>query len=225
MDMALSDTTVRLARAKGKDYTLNDLDGLALFVRAKGSKYWYFRFSWDGKQQRISLGRYPEIDLRDARTRRDEARSLLAKGIDPRARRLRERVAAQVAGATTFEAVFHLWRDFKALSLKTGRQTTLSQIDRIFAKDILPTLGKRSIFDVARTDLVEVLRKIERRNALTTAEKCRTWLNQLFRYAMVEVNLEANPANDLDIVAIPQAPVTHNPFLRMNELPALLCKL
>jgi hypothetical protein len=48
--MALSDTTVRLARAKGTDYTLNDLDGLALFVRAKGSKYWYFRFSWDGKQ-------------------------------------------------------------------------------------------------------------------------------------------------------------------------------
>lgn len=57
------------------------------------------------------------------------------------------------------------------------------------------------------------------------AEKCRTWLNQLFRYAMVEVNLETNPANDLDIVAIPQAPVTHNPFLRMNELPTLLCKL
>jgi Arm DNA-binding domain len=116
------------------------LDGLSLFVRAKGTKYWYFRFSWDGKQQRISLGRYPEIGLRDARTRRDEARSLLAKGIDPRARRLRERTVAQVAGATTFEAAFHLWRDFKALSLKTGRQSTLSQIDRIFAKDILPTL-------------------------------------------------------------------------------------
>ena len=114
---------------------------------------------------------------------------------------------------------------YKALSLKTGRQSTLSQIDRIFAKDILPTLGQRSIFDVARRDLVEVLRKIERRNALTTAEKCRTWLNQLFRYAMVEVNLETNPANDLDIVAIPKAPVTHNPFLRMNELPTFLCTL
>jgi integrase len=121
--------------------------------------------------------------------------------------------------------VFHLWRGYKALSLKTGRQSTLSQIDRIFAKDILPALGQRSIFDVARRDLVEVLRKIERRNALTTAEKCRTWLNQLFRYAMVEVNLETNPANDLDIVAIPRAPATHNPFLRMNELPAFLCNL
>jgi hypothetical protein len=67
MDMALSDTTGRQAPAKGKgkDYTLNDFDGLALFVSAKGSKHWYFRFCWDGKQQRISLGRYPEIGLRD----------------------------------------------------------------------------------------------------------------------------------------------------------------
>jgi Arm DNA-binding domain len=223
--MALSGTNVRRVRAKDKDYTLSDTDGLALFVSAKGSKYWYFRFCWGGKQQRISLGTYPEIGLKDARARRGEARSLVAKGIDPRAHRRHERAAAFVAPTNTFEVVFHLWRDFKALSLKTGRQSTLSQIDRIFAKDVLPTLGQRSIFDVARTDLVEVLRKIERRNALTTAEKCRTWLNQLFRYAMVEVNLETNPANALDIVAIPGAPVTHNPFLRMNELPAFLCRL
>jgi len=222
--MALSGTNVRRVRARDKDYTLSDTDGLALFVSARGSKYWYFRFCWGGKQQRISLGTYPEIGLKDARARRDEARSLVAKGIDPRAHRRHER-AALVAAVTTFATVFHLWRGYKALSLKTGRQSTLSQIDRIFAKDILPTLGQRSIFDVARRDLVEVLRKIERRNALTTAEKCRTWLNQLFRYAMVEVSLETNPANDLDIVAIPGTPVTHNPFLRMNELPTFLCKL
>jgi integrase len=72
---------------------------------------------------------------------------------------------------------------------------------------------------------MEVLRKIERRNALTMASKCRTWFNQLFRYAMVEVNLATNPAADLDIVAIPRPPVTHNPFLLMSELPAFLQKL
>jgi len=57
------------------------------------------------------------------------------------------------------------------------------------------------------------------------ASKCRTWFNQLFRYAMVEANLSINPAADLDIVAIPRPPVTHNPFLRMSELPAFLRKL
>ena len=225
--MALSDTTVRLARATGTDYTLGDADGLALFVTAQGSKSWHFRFYWGGKQPRISLGIYREISLRDTRTRRDEARNLVAKGIDPRVHRRQERAAAAAATANTFEAVFRLWCDFKARALtrKTGRQSTLSQINRIFAKDVLPYLGKRSIFEVARADLLEVLRKIERRNALTMASKCRTWFNQLFRYAMVEANLATNPAADLDIVAIPPPPVTHNPFLRMNELPAFLRKL
>ena len=71
--MALSDTTVRLARASGSDYTLKDADGLVLFVTAQGSKSWHFRFCWGGKQPRISLGVYPAISLRDARTRRDES--------------------------------------------------------------------------------------------------------------------------------------------------------
>jgi hypothetical protein len=128
MYMALSDTTVRLARATGTDHA----DGLALFVTAQGSKSWHFRFYWGGKQPRISLGIYPEISLRDARTRRDEARNLVAKGIDPRVHRRQERAAAAAATANTFEAVFRLWCDFKAKALtrKTGRQSTLSQINR-----------------------------------------------------------------------------------------------
>lgn len=223
--MPLTDTAVRQARATGKNYTLTDTDGLALFVGTKGAKSWHFRFCWAGKQPRISLGTYPEISLKQARELRDEARALVARGIDPRVHRRQERKATVLAAENTFESVFRRWRDFKALSLKTGRQSTLSQIDRIFGKDVLPWLGQSSVFEIARTDVVEVLRKIERRNALTTAEKCRTWFNQLFRYAIVEVGLETNPAADLDIVAIPQPPVTHNPFLRMGQLPAFLCKL
>jgi len=62
--------------------------------------------------------------------------------------------------------------------------------------------------------------------AFTTAEKCRTWLNQLFRYALVRVSgFEHNPAADLDMVALPKPPVEHNPFLRMEELPQFLSKL
>jgi integrase len=125
----------------------------------------------------------------------------------------------------TFEAVFKRWRAFKALGLKVGRQSTLSQIDRTFAKDVLPWLAKLSVFEMKRANVLDVLQRIERRQAYTMAEKCRTWLNQLFRYAMVEVDLETNPAADLDIVAMPKPPVTHNPFLRMDELPAFLQKL
>lgn len=168
--MALTDTAVRQARATGKDRTLKDGDGLALFVGAKGAKNWHFRFYWAGKQVRISFGTYPEISLKVARERRAEARTQVANGIDPRKHRRLARHAMHLAAGSTFSVVFRRWRDFKALSLEMGRQSTLSQIDRIFQKDILPFLGERSVFEIARTDLVEVLRRIERRDAFTTAE-------------------------------------------------------
>jgi len=220
--MALTDAVVRQAKTTGKDYTLTDANGLSLFVSGKGAKKWHFRFTWMGKQQRIALGSYPEIPLKAAREQRDDLRAQVARGIDPRIHRLQSKVATLAAPTQTFAAVFKVWRAFKALSLKTGRQSTLSQIDRIFAKDVLPRIGHFDIFEVGNTHLLEVLRRIEQRKAFTTAEKVRTWLNQMFRYAMVEKGLRHNPASDLDIVAAPKPPTAHNPFLRMEELPTFL---
>ncbi|MFJ1337962.1 MULTISPECIES: tyrosine-type recombinase/integrase [Pseudomonas] len=224
--MALSDTTVRQARITGNDYTIGDTDGLALNVTARGGKIWRFRYYWAGVQKRMSLGSYPQISLKEARARRDEARALVAQGINPYEHRKQQRRAVRFAAEHTFEAVFNQWVDFRRLSLKEGRQSTLSQILRIFNKDVLPTLGGRSIYDINRHDLLDLLSRIEQRKALTTAEKCRTWFNQLFRYALVKIEgLEHNPASDLDVVALPKPPVTHNPFLRMDELPALMAAL
>ena len=223
--MALTDAVVRQARTSGADYTLNDLDGTRALRLGPGHEALALPVLLGGKQPRISLGTFPEVSLQDARRRRDEARALVAKGVDPRVHRREANRAAVAAAANTFETVFRRWREFKALSLKSGRQSTLEQIDRIFARDILPRIGQRSVFEIQRGDLVDVLRRIERRNASTTAEKSRTWFNQFFRWAMVEVDLETNPAADLDIVAAPRQRVRHNPFLRMEELPAFLAKL
>lgn len=220
--MALTDAVARQAKTTGKDYTLNDADGLVLFVTGRGAKKWHFRFTWMGKQQRVAVGSYPEMSLKEAREQRDDLRAQVASGVDPRVHRQQTKAAELAAPLNTFATVFKEWRDFKALSLKTGRQSTLSQIDRIFDKDVLPWLGNFSIFDIDNPHLLDVLRRIERRKAFTTAEKVRTWFNQLFRYAMVEKGLRYNPAGDLDIVAAPKPPVSHNPFLRMDELPAFL---
>ena len=224
--MALSDLAVRQAKATGKAYTLPDLDGLSLAVTAAGGRTWHFRYYWAGKQKRMSLGTYPEVTLREARSLRDEARALLAKGTNPRVHRKQKRTAVRLADENTFEVVYRGWLEHRGLSLKEGRQTTLSILPRIFDKDVLPLLGKRSIYDIKRPDLLEVIARIERRKALSVAEKVRTWFNQMFRYALVVVpGLEQNPASDLDVVALPLPPVNHNPFLRMAELPKLLQRL
>jgi len=77
---------------------------LSLFVSAKGAKYWHFRFSWHGgRQPRISFGTYPDLSLKQARQLRDEARALVARGVDPRLHRSQKRRAASLAVEHTFK--------------------------------------------------------------------------------------------------------------------------
>ena len=129
------------------------------------------------------------------------------QGIDPQVERDQKRHAAKLAGEYTFKTVFDAWVEHRRKELKEGRQSTLSQILRIFNKDVLPTLGRMSIYDIRRPQLLGVLAAIEKRKAFTTAEKVRTWFNQLFRYALVIAEgLEVNPAADLDVVAEPKPP-------------------
>ena len=146
--------------------------------------------------------------------------------IDPQIERDQRRQAAKLAGEYTFQNVFDAWVEHRRKELKEGRQSTLSQILRIFGKDVLPTLGKMSIYDIRRPQLLGVLAAIEKRKAHTTAEKVRTWFNQMFRYALVIAEgMEVNPAADLDVVAEPKPPVAHNPYLHLPELPEFLQKL
>ncbi|UQS91917.1 integrase arm-type DNA-binding domain-containing protein [Pseudomonas chlororaphis subsp. piscium] len=224
--MSLSDVAIRKAKATGKAYTLSDVDGLALAVSPNGSKSWHFRYQWLGIQKRMSLGTYPELSLREARNLREEARALLAKDINPHRDRKQKRAAVRLTGENTFKAVFLKWLEHRGLTYEEGRQTSQSMIPRIFDNDVLPKLAHWSIYDIKRTDLLEVVAKIEGRGALSVAEKVRTWFKQLFRYALVVVpGLEQNPASDLDVVAVPLPPVSNNPFLRMEELPKFLQRL
>jgi integrase len=224
--MALSDLIIRQSRATGKTYNLRDTDGLGLVISPIGGKSWHLRYYWLGKQKRISLGTYPEVSLREARTLRDQARALLARGINPHTDRKQTRRAVRLAAEHTFEGVFLAWVEHRRKELKEGRQSTLSQVLRIFGKDVLPSLGKTPIYDITRSQLLELLMRIEQRKAFTTAEKVRGWFRQMFRYALVIVEgLETNPASDLDVVAAPKPAVAHNPFLRLDELPTMLQRL
>ena len=219
----LSDLMVRQAKATGTPYTLADFDGLSLFVSANGAKAWHFRFSWGGKRERVSFGSYPALPLKDARDLRDEARAMLAKGINPHSERKRKQHAIVLAGEHTFKAVYEQWLTHRRLSLEEGRQTSLAQIGRVFEKDVFPVLRHLTIYDITRAHLLDILGKVERRGSLSVAEKLRTWFTQLFTYATVAVpNMAENPSKDLAVVAQPLPPIEHNPFLRMHELPMML---
>lgn len=219
----LSDLMARQAKATGKPYSLSDFDGLYLYVSAIGTKSWHFRYSWAGKRERMTFGGYPALSLKEARDLRDEARALLAKDVNPHSERKRRRRAIVLAGEHTFMAVYEKWLDHRKLSLEEGRQTSLSQIARVFKKDVFPALRNLTIYDITRAHLLDIIGKVEKRGSLSVAEKLRTWFTQLFTYATVAVpNMVENPSKGLDVVALPLPPVDNNPFLRMPELPLML---
>ncbi|VFR36341.1 Integrase [plant metagenome] len=221
--MALTDVVVRQARPAIKPRNLLDGEGLSLFVPVNGRKAWHFRYTFAGRERRISLGTYPEVSLREARELRDQARTQLSKGQNPKLERKRRRHAAILAEEHTFLAVYERWRDHRRLSLDEGRQSSLAQIKRVFTKDVFPVLRHLNMHEITRAHLLDILGRVEKRGSLSVAEKLRTWFGQLFRFAKVVVpDMKENPAIDLDAVAVPLPPVDHNPFLRMPELPAML---
>lgn len=223
--MPLTDTAVRQAKPADKDFSITDGGGLSLFVATNGTKSWHFRFSWHGKQPRMSLGTYPEISLKEAREKRDQARSLVAKGIDPRSERRKEKQAAADSSIKTFEVVAGEWYAFKLPRWAEAKKGAAKQAQLYLDKDLLPSLGKIPIAEVTRKDVLATLRIIEKRGALNVARKCRTWLNEIFRFGIASEYLDVNPAADLDIVAAKEPPEKHNPMLRQHELKEFLTAL
>ncbi len=107
--MPLTDLELRRSKPKDKPYTLNDGNGLSVLVEPNGSKGWRFRYRFDGEPKMISFGTYPTISLNDARQRRDEAKKLVASGINPSDARKQEKRARQEIAGNTFEGIAREW--------------------------------------------------------------------------------------------------------------------
>lgn len=169
----LTDLAVRRARTTRKPYTLKDGGGLYLNINPNGTKNWLFRFYWQGRQKRISFGTYPTVDLKKARSLRQQAHDLLANGIDPRTYRTPtqpNRAADPSATPQPFQTetvgirfadYAQHWKAFKLkrLGIADRRQSTAIQIERYMRLDILPLLGKLPLNTITRQDVLVVQRK------------------------------------------------------------------
>lgn len=207
--MSLTDTAVRSAKPKPKAYAMADGQGLSLHVSPNGSKAWHFRFYWDSRQQRISFGTYPEISLRDARERREKARSLIARGIDPRSADKAAGMALRLFGDVAEE-----WYVFKSDRwAQDSRKGSKEQARRVLDSDILPKLRKTPFIEVTRGEVVAAIKRIEDRGALNIAKKARSWIRQIFDYGIAMGYRDNNPATGIEVIAKQAPPVQHNPIV------------
>jgi len=192
--MSLTDTKIRNAKPQKKAVRLFDGRGLYLELSPKGGKWWRFKYRFDGKEKRLSLGIYPEVGLKDARERCYEVRKLLVDGVDPSESRKAMKAARKQLSANTFEVIAREW--FAKYS-KTWVQSHTDRTIRRFERDIFPWIGDRPIFNVTAPELLAVIRKIENRDALETAHRALSNCGQVFRYAIATGRIERDPSADL----------------------------
>jgi integrase len=191
--MPLTDAAVRNAKATDKTIRLKDERGLYLEISPKGGKWWRLRYWLAGKENRLSLGVYPDVPLKDARERRDEARKLIANGVDPSKARQEEKAEA-AAEALTFEHVAREW--YERFKPKWSPSHSLDVIQRL-EKNVFPSLGPRPIRDITAPELLAAVRLIEGRGAVESARRILQMCGQIFRYAIATGQADRDIAADL----------------------------
>lgn len=192
----LSDIQVSRAKPKDKQYKLADGGGLFLLVSAAGGRLWRCKYRFDGKEKLLSFGAYPAITLADARKRRDDAKKLLANGIDPGEMKKALKATDKDIAADTFEAIARQWH----LKFSTaGKWSTIHAADILhrLEKDIFPPLGSRPISEIKPINLLIVLERVASRGALDSAHRLRHHCGMIFRYAIVCGRAERDIAADL----------------------------
>jgi len=209
--MPLTDIAIRSARPADKPQKLYDGGGLYLEVSPAGGKWWRLKYRFGGKEKRISLGVYPDVSLKDARERRDNARKLLANEVDPGENRKVQKAAKVERSANSFEVIAREWfaknRDTWAVSHADKLITRLE-------KDVFPWLGGKAIAEITAPDVLSVLRRIEGRGTNETAHRAKSNISQVMRYAIATGKAERDPCPDLR-GALP--PLRHVNFASITE--------
>lgn len=204
--MPLSDTAIRNAKPTDKVQKLSDGGGLYLLLNPNGSRWWRLKYRYSGKEKLLSLGVYPDTGLKDAREKRDDARKLLAAGVDPGVKRKAERAAGEERAANSFEVVAREWHTKQSA---TWVELHASRIMLRFENDVFPWLGNRPIADITAKEFLATVNRIVDRGAVESAHRVLQNCGQVLRYAIATGRAERNPAADLR-GALPPVKQTHH---------------
>ena len=222
--MALFDKEIRALKPRAKPFTRTDERGLGLTVLPSGTKTWQYRYRFDGKQKTLSLGEYPARSLQDARSKRDEAKGLLLKGIDPdmrmnpRRAEAIERAKAAAEKTTNFATVAHEWF---ALQIEGERWAPayLVRVRERIENHLIPSLGDKDMAEITVKDVLATLREMEAKELTNSVRKVKGYLGGIMRYAVVEGMCAADLTRDIGDGLRPLPPGKNRPSVPFDQLP------
>jgi integrase len=217
--MALSDTALRTAKPQATKYKLYDDAGLLVVITPTGGKLWRFKYRFGGTERQLSFGAYPDVSLKDARARRDQARSLIADGTDPGVEKKRKQTAAAIEAANTFKAIAD---EFVQKRVQDGMaEATMIKL-RWFNSLLERDVGYRPVTEIEPVELLTAIKKIEKLGNHETAKRVRAFAARVFRYAVITGRCRFNPAADLGEALIVPKVKHHAALLEPDEVGRLL---
>jgi integrase len=185
----LSETRIKSAKPhEERQYKLYDERGLYLLVTPDGGRWWRFKYRLGGREKGISLGTYPDVSLKRAREKRDEARRLVADGINPSD----QRRTAKDAQADTFKGIAEEWIPKQHFSDKTLEKARWTFDDLIY-----PYIGNRPVTQITAPQVLELVRRLEARGKHETAHRTKQRIGQVLRYAIATGRAERDVTADL----------------------------
>ena len=212
--MPLNDRQIKHSKPKDKPYKLTDGNGLYLHITPAGGKLWRLKYRIDGKEKTLSIGKYPDISLVEARMAAENAKRDKAQGIDPSQAKQQAKAERQAALLNTFE---HIARDWHQNNISRWKPNHAQRIMRYLEKDVFPYIGSHPIQELRVVHIKQVLDAITARGVAETAEKIRQWINKIFNYALMLERVDGNPASALVGYIQPQT-TEHMPALPREEL-------
>lgn len=216
----LNNTQVKQAKPKDKEYNLTDGDGLMLRVKPNGSKLWLFNYyrPYTKKRANISFGNYPDVSIAQARTRRTNARELLAQEIDPQANRDSHNIEQKKRLTNTLSSIAKDWYTIKASKVTPA---TGQRIWSSIENHLLPELGQVPISELTAPATIDILKPISKKGSLELVRRLCQRLNEIMNYAVNVGLINANPL--VGIKAAFDMPTSkHMPTLKPEELPELM---
>lgn len=219
--MALTDVAARNAKPSEKSYKMTDGGGMYLLISKSGGKWWRLDYRHNGKRKTISLGTYPDITLKAARKRREDARELIANNIDPSEHRKLNKTKNIEQAKNTFESIAREWY---LKHLHTWAESHSTRILRNLERNVFPWIGNKAISLITPPELLTVLHRIEKRGALETAHRTRGKCGEIFRYAIATGRAERDISQDLQ-GALPPTIKNHLAAITKPEEVATLLKI
>ncbi|WP_066591810.1 tyrosine-type recombinase/integrase [Sphingomonas pruni] len=189
----LTTVQIRALKPQARPYKVPDSGGLFLLVQPTGALLWRFRYKVFGVERKLSLGTFPEVSLQQARRLRDNARADVEEGGDPAAEKRQKRLQAELAAKTTFELVA---TEYIQKMEREGRSPATIKKARWFL-ELLGGIAKRPIASITPHELLDVLKRVERRGHHETAVRLRAFAGRIFRYGFATLRTEKNPADIL----------------------------